>query len=81
MDLPPSESRTMIDLLFECHLFAFPSASVHLASLYNRGKNKIPIFGYFRLFKEYPQKSQIWKSETLVPITSILCTAVCVVIV
>ena len=21
-------------------------------------------FGYFRVFKEYPQKSQIWKSET-----------------
>ena len=24
----------------------------------------IPIFGYFGVFKEYPQKSQIWKSET-----------------
>ena len=24
----------------------------------------IPIFGYFRVFKEYPQKSEIWKSET-----------------
>ena len=22
------------------------------------------MFGYFRKFKEYPQKSQIWKSET-----------------
>ena len=22
----------------------------------------IPIFGYIRVFKEYPQKSQIWKS-------------------
>ena len=21
-------------------------------------------FGYFRVFKEYPQKSQIWESET-----------------
>ena len=24
----------------------------------------MPIFGYFKVFKEYPQKSQIWKSET-----------------
>ena len=24
----------------------------------------MPIFGYFGIFKEYPQKSQIWKSET-----------------
>ena len=22
------------------------------------------MFGYFRVFEEYPQKSQIWKSET-----------------
>ena len=27
-------------------------------------KKQIPIFGYFRVFKEYPQKSQIWKCET-----------------
>ena len=27
-------------------------------------KYQIPIFGYFWVFKEYPQKSQIWKSET-----------------
>ena len=26
--------------------------------------DNFPIFGYFRVFKEYPQKSQIWKSET-----------------
>ena len=26
--------------------------------------NRIPIFGYFREFKEYPQKFQIRKSET-----------------
>ena len=30
----------------------------------HREKKQIPIFGYFRVFKEYPQKSQIWKSET-----------------
>ena len=23
------------------------------------------MFGYFRVFEEYPQKSQIWKSETI----------------
>ena len=27
-------------------------------------KERIPIFGYLRVFEEYPQKSQIWKSET-----------------
>ena len=27
-------------------------------------KKPIPIFGYFWVFKEYPQNSQIWKSET-----------------
>ena len=27
-------------------------------------KKQIPIFGYFRVLKEYPPKSQIWKSET-----------------
>ena len=32
--------------------------------LWHRKKLQIPIFGYFRLFKEYPQKSHIWKSET-----------------
>ena len=26
-------------------------------------KKQIPNIGYFRVFKEYPQKSQIWKSE------------------
>ena len=26
--------------------------------------NRFPFFGCFRVFKEYPQKSQIWKSET-----------------
>ena len=30
----------------------------------HRKKQRIPIFGYFWVFKEYPQKSQIWKSET-----------------
>jgi len=30
----------------------------------HRKKRQIPIFGYFRVFKDYPQKSQIWKSET-----------------
>ena len=25
---------------------------------------QIPNIGYFRVFKEYPQKSQIWQSET-----------------
>jgi len=32
--------------------------------VYHRKKKPIPIFGYFRVFKEYPQKSQIWKGET-----------------
>ena len=27
-------------------------------------KKQIPNIGYFRVFKEYPQKSQIWQSET-----------------
>ena len=31
---------------------------------WHRKKYQIPIFGYFRVLKEYPQKSQIWKSET-----------------
>ena len=31
---------------------------------YTGKNNGFPIFGYFRVFKEYPQKSQIWKSET-----------------
>ena len=30
----------------------------------HREKKQIPIFGYFRVFKEYPQKSQIWKSQS-----------------
>ena len=30
----------------------------------HRKKYRIPIFGYSWVFKEYPQKTQIWKSET-----------------
>ena len=30
----------------------------------NNGFPFLDIFGYFWVFKEYPQKSQIWKSET-----------------
>ena len=30
----------------------------------HRKKQQIPIFGYFSVVKEYPQKSQIWQSET-----------------
>ena len=30
----------------------------------HRKKYRIPIFGYFRVSKEYPLKSQIWQSET-----------------
>ena len=30
----------------------------------HRKKKRIPSFGYFGVFKEYPQKSQIWESET-----------------
>ena len=29
--------------------------------------NRFPFFGYFRVFKEYPQKSQIWKSWLGIP--------------
>ena len=32
--------------------------------LIHRKKLRIPNFGYFRVFKEYPRKSQIWESET-----------------
>ena len=35
-----------------------------LSCNFHRKKKRISIFGYFRVFKEYPQKSQIWKSET-----------------
>ena len=36
-----------------------------ILSVENTGKKKqIPNIGYFRIFKEYPQKSQIWQSET-----------------
>ena len=33
-------------------------------TLYHRKKKQIPNTGYFRVFKEYPQKSQIWQNET-----------------
>ena len=31
---------------------------------YHREKLRFPNFGYFRVFKKHPQKSQIWESET-----------------
>ena len=36
--------------------------AIRVNSVY-RKKEQIPIFGYFRVFKKYPPKSQIWKSE------------------
>ena len=33
-------------------------------SIHRKKLKRIPSFGYFRVFKEYPQKSQIWEIET-----------------
>ena len=46
--------------LAHCYLFLLTLT----APLHHRNKKQIPIFEYFRVFKENQQKSQIWKSET-----------------
>ena len=38
--------------------------SCNVLSHSHRKKLQIPNIGYFRVFKEHPQKSQIWQSET-----------------
>ena len=48
---------------------SYPSLLLHRDGYRTMGmstgkNNRFPFFGYFRVFKEYPQKSQIWKSET-----------------
>ena len=36
-----------------------------LCAYWDKGpQERIPIFGYFRVLKEYPQKSQIWQIDT-----------------
>ena len=55
-------------LVPQAHVHARPpttlSASTGKNNRFQEGLLQIPIFGYFRVFKEYPQKFQIWKSET-----------------
>ena len=58
-------SMSLATVICECSLNQF-STSLFLSLFlhWHRKKWRIPILAYFRVFKEYPQKSQIWKSET-----------------
>ena len=60
-----SERREKIkQLIFHQRRWMYTLVNSSLPLAQEKITYHIPIFGYFRVFKEYPQKSQIWKSET-----------------